>query len=70
MVGHGTDHDGALTEPHGAGDHGDDGEHDDDAHDVDPLGPLDVVAWTYSAIGIVLGLVVAGALAVAAGVFG
>ena len=56
--------------PHGVGDHGDDGGHDDHGHESEPLGPIDVVAWTFSAFGIVLGLIVAGALAVATGVFG
>ena len=61
-------HDDEPIGPHGAGDHGDDGEHDDHGHEAEPLGPIDVVAWTFSAFGVVLGLVVAGAFAVAAGV--
>ena len=62
--------DDQLSDPHGAGDHGDDGGHDDHGHESEPLGPIDVVAWTFSGFGVVLGLVVAGALAVATGVFG
>lgn len=56
--------------PHGATDHGDDSEHDDHAHPEEPLGPVDVVAWTYGAFGIVLGLVIALAMAFSAGWIG
>jgi hypothetical protein len=42
----------------GADGHGDDGE---------PLGPLDVRAWAMAGLGVVMGLVVAGALLVAGG---
>jgi hypothetical protein len=70
MTDHPAVHDEALIGPHGADDHGDDGEHDDHAHPVESLGPVDVVAWTYAALGIVLGLIVAAALAVGSGVLG
>jgi hypothetical protein len=63
-------HDEALVGPHGADDHGEDTEHDDHAHPAEPLGPIDVVAWTYGVVGVALGLVVALALAVAVGAFG
>jgi hypothetical protein len=63
-------HDDEPGGPHGAGDHDDDGGHDDHGHGSESLGPIDVVAWTFSAFGVVLGLVVVLALAVAAGVFG
>jgi hypothetical protein len=69
MTGQATD-DEELIGPHGAGDHGDAHGHDDHGHAVEPLGPVDVVAWTYAALGVALGLVVAFALAVGSGVFG
>jgi hypothetical protein len=59
-----------LIGPHGADDHGEAHGHDDHAHASEPLGPIDVVAWTYATLGVVLGLVVAAALAVGSGVFG
>jgi hypothetical protein len=69
MTGHAADDD-ELIGPHGAGDHGDAHGHEDHGHAVEPLGPVDVVAWTYAALGVALGLVVAFALAVGSGVFG
>ena len=41
--------------------------HDDHAHDddTDPLGPIDVYAWGAGALGVVLGLAVAWAFALA-----
>jgi hypothetical protein len=41
--------------------------HDEHGHAEEPLGPIDAVAWIYSALGVVLGLVVAAAFAVSAG---
>ncbi len=59
--------DEALSGPHGAGDHGDDGEHDDHAHAEERLGPIDVVAWTFSIVGVGLGLLIAFGFALATG---
>lgn len=70
MSGHAASDDDELIGPHGSGDHGEEHGHDDHAHAVEPLGPIDVVAWTYAALGVVLGLVVAAALAVGSGVLG
>ena len=60
---------GAATqthgEPHGADDHGEAETHDDHAHageDMD-LGPVDWTAWGVGALGVALGLVTAGVLA-------
>lgn len=54
--------------PHGAGDHGDGHDHDDHGHGEAALGPIDVRAWGYGALGVALGLVVAIVMARAAGV--
>lgn len=43
------------------------GTHDEHGHAEEPLGPIDAVAWIYSGLGVVLGLLVAGAFAVSAG---
>ncbi|MBI2777507.1 MAG: hypothetical protein HYX57_09660 [Chloroflexi bacterium] len=66
--GHGSD---AMADPHVAGDHGEDHGHVDDGHpDDDALGPVNLAAWGAGALGVGLGLVVAGALALAAGWIG
>lgn len=61
-------HDG-MTGPHGsADDHGGDHGHDDHAHgSAAGLGPVDVRAWAYGLLGIVLGLAVAVAIALGSG---
>lgn len=60
-------HDG-MTGPHGAmADHGADHGHDDHAHGAASLGPVDVRAWGYGLLGIVLGLAVAVAIALGSG---
>lgn len=51
------------------GGHGDAGGHEA-GHAEEPLGPIDVVAWTYAVVGVLLGLVVAGAFAISAGWIG
>lgn len=60
-------HDDEIVAPHGADDHGQDGEHDDHAHAEEPLGPIDLAAWAAGALGVILGLVVAAGLAIATG---
>ena len=61
-------HDG-MTGPHGSmADHGEDHGHDDHAHGAAiARGPMDVRAWGAGALGIVLGLVVAVAIALGGG---
>lgn len=61
-------HDG-MTGPHGStDDHGADHGHDDHAHgSAATLGPMDVRAWAYGLLGIVLGLAVAVAFALSSG---
>lgn len=61
-------HDG-MTGPHGSmDDHGEAHGHDDHAHTgAAALGPLDTRAWGAGLLGIVLGLVVAVALALSSG---
>jgi len=60
-------HDG-MTGPHGSmDDHGEDHGHDDHAHTADAAGPFDTRAWGAGALGILLGLVVAVALALSSG---
>ncbi len=61
-------HDG-MTGPHGSmDDHGGDHGHDDHAHGAAAsLGPVDVRAWAYGLVGIVLGLAVAVAMALSSG---
>jgi len=59
----------AMAGPHGSmDDHGETHGHDDHAHGgATALGPLDVRAWAAGLGGIVLGLVVALALALSSG---
>ena len=58
-------HDGAVAH-HAPDDHGGDHGHDDHAHGGgDFLGPIDVIAWGAGVFGIVLGLAVALAFALA-----
>jgi hypothetical protein len=58
-------HAGAVAH-HAADDHGEDHGHDDHAHDdTDPLGPIDIYAWGAGALGVLLGLAVAWAFALA-----
>lgn len=65
---HGSD---AMAGPHGAGDHGANHGNGDHGHPDDGvLGPVHLAAWAAGALGIALGLVVAGALALAAGWIG
>ena len=61
----------AMAGPHGAGDHGEDHGHDDHGHaEGEALGAVNLAAWGAGALGIALGLVVAGAMALAAGWIG
>jgi hypothetical protein len=61
----------AMTGPHGsADDHGADHGHDDHAHaDEDAFGKIDVPAWGAGILGVVLGVVVVLAVAMASGAF-
>lgn len=64
----------ATTGPHGSmDDHGGDDAadhgHDDHAHGEEPLGRIDVPAWGAGVLGVILGLIVVLALAVASGAF-
>jgi len=54
----------SMVGPHGApDDHGDTHGHDDHAaHEGMDLGPIDRLAWSFGALGIFLGLVIAAAL--------
>ena len=59
-------------EPHGSGDHGDHGEsdgHADYGHGAErePLGPIDWPMWGLGALGVVIGVAVAGAMALSIG---
>lgn len=60
----------ATTGPHGSDDHGGDHGHDDHAHAAADLGPIDLPAWGAGVLGVVLGLVVVGAIAMASGALG
>lgn len=62
-------HAGAVAH-HATDDHGDDGGHDDHAHGEEPLGPIDVQAWGAGIAGVLLGLAVAVAFALATGPVG
>jgi hypothetical protein len=58
----------AMTGPHGsAADHGEDHGHDDHAHAGEAVGPIDTRAWGAGLLGVILGLVVVVAIAIAAG---
>jgi len=58
----------ASAGPHGSiDDHGEAHGHDDHAHGAMALGPLDITAWAAGLVGIVLGFVVAAALALGSG---
>lgn len=58
----------AMTGPHGSmDDHGGDHGHDDHGHAQDDLGPIDLPAWGAGILGVALGLVVVGAIAIASG---
>jgi hypothetical protein len=58
-------HDDEIVAPHGTDDHGEDAGHDE--HADERLGPIDVVAWTYGVVGVLLGLLVVAGFAIAAG---
>jgi hypothetical protein len=61
---HGAD---GMVGPHGsAADHGGEHGHDDHAHGAATLGPLDRGMWGAAALGLLLGVVVAVALAIGA----
>lgn len=61
---HGTD---GMVGPHGAmADHSAAHGHDDHAHGDDAIGPVDLRLWGAAGLGILLGLVVAVALAIGA----
>jgi hypothetical protein len=58
----------AAIGPHGsADDHGEAHGHDDHGHAPEALGRVDVGAWVAGLGGILLGLVVGGAMAIASG---
>lgn len=58
----------SMVGAHGAADdHGETHGHDDHAHEGVDLGPVDVMAWGFGALGILLGLVVAVAFVAATG---
>ena len=58
-------HEGAVAH-HAPDDHGEDHGHDDHAHDDSmPLGPIDLFAWGAGVLGVVLGLAVVWAFALA-----
>lgn len=60
-------HEGAVAH-HLPDDHGEDHGHDDHAHGgEDTLGAIDTAAWAAGAAGIVIGLVIAAAFALATG---
>lgn len=57
-----------MTGPHGSSsDHGADHGHDDHAHAGETLGPIDRGAWGAGILGLLLGLVVVVAIALASG---
>jgi hypothetical protein len=61
---HGAD---GMVGPHGSmADHGEAHGHDDHAHGGETLGPVDRGLWGAAALGILLGIVVAVALAIGA----
>ena len=63
--------DDAQTGPHGSSaDHGADHGHDDHAHAAESLGPIDVPAWGAGVLGVLLGLAVVIAIAIASGATG
>lgn len=56
-----------MVGPHGSlADHGGEHGHDDHAHVSETLGPIDRGLWGAAALGILLGIVVAVALAIGA----
>ena len=59
-------HAGAVAH-HATDDHGDEHGHDDHAHTEEPLGPIDVPAWGAGIVGVLLGLAVIAAFALATG---
>jgi hypothetical protein len=63
-------HEGAVGH-HLADDHGEDHGHDDHAHgNGEALGPIDTAAWAAGAAGVVIGLAIAAAFALATGALG
>jgi hypothetical protein len=60
-----------LAGPHGSTeDHGADHGHDDHAHAADGLGAVDLPAWAAGALGVLLGIAVVIAIALASGAIG
>ncbi|MEP6639889.1 MAG: hypothetical protein ABJC39_11110 [Chloroflexota bacterium] len=57
-------HAGAVAH-HATDDHGDEHGHDDHAHAEEPLGPIDLPAWSAGVIGVVLGVALAYAFVLA-----
>ena len=61
----------ATTGPHGSSaDHGADHGHDDHAHPSEALGPIDAAGWGAGVLGVLLGLAVVVAIAIASGALG
>lgn len=57
-------HKGAVAH-HLPDDHGEDHGHDDHAHAEEALGPIDLAAWGAGIVGVAVGVVIAGAFALA-----
>ena len=61
----------ATTGPHGSSaDHGAEHGHDDHARAAESLGPIDLPAWGAGVLGVLLGLAVVVAIAIASGATG
>lgn len=61
----------AMAGAHGStADHGADHGHDDHGHAAEGLGPIDLPAWGAGLLGVVLGIAVVVAIAIAAGAIG
>jgi ABC-type Zn2+ transport system substrate-binding protein/surface adhesin len=57
-------HAGAVAH-HVLHDHGDDHGHDDHAHGEEPLGPIDVAAWSAGVVGVLIGVAIAACFVLA-----
>lgn len=52
---------------HSTDDHGDDHGHDDHGHGDEPLGPIDLRAWSAALLGVAFGVVTAACFVIATG---